>query len=526
MRQFIARHADRIAGVLSGFDRLIFRGYLRSLCYDRGVKNFLDSQGVLLKDFEGFVQTVTGIIKAAATGVVERLGRPAQYLNSSRISKEGVAQKVLAEQTVRSGPICLLSIVEPCQSWQVRRSRERQHPQELCRHLTKCTHLYSYCIDDDFGFCHVRVQTWLPYTVQVYVNGREWLARQLDRRGVSYHRVDNCFPYVADPVQAQEIFDEMRGLPWTRMLDAMVEQANPALRTIVDTLGAGYYWTVHQSEWASDIMFREGSYLASYYPDLVHYAMSHFGSRDVMRFLGKQLVSSYRGEVITDYKVRPEGMRVKHVVGANSIKMYDKGHAIEPGGGSSPAILRIETTMNDPSAFKTRRKAQGDPESKVKQRPLRKGIADIRRRARISQAANNCYADALASANSDAKVHDLIRPVAKAAHLNGRRVRPLRPWADPDLSLLKVVGQAEFLLQGFRNRDVVAAIFPASQVDAIARRKQSAMVSYLLRILRAHKVIRKVRGTHRYVVTAEGRRIITAAIATSNATLSKLQQCA
>ena len=53
----------------------------------------------------------------AATGVVDRLGRPSRYLESSRISKEEVARRFLAEHPIhRSGPICLLSAVEPCHS--------------------------------------------------------------------------------------------------------------------------------------------------------------------------------------------------------------------------------------------------------------------------------------------------------------------------------------------------------------------------------------------------------------------------
>lgn len=526
MRQFINRHANKITGVLSGFDRLIFRGHLLPLCHEGGVRAFLASRGVLLKDFGEFVQSVTGMIRQAAAGVVDRLGRPSRYLESSRISKEEVARRFLAQRPIRSGPICLLSAVEPCSSWRVWRSRAHKHPQEVRRRSTKCLHLYTYFLDRDFGFMHVRLQTWMPYTVQVYVNGRAWLARQLDHVRMRYTRADNCFPHLADPERAQRIFDRMLALPWPWILDEFVARANPALAAVVDAARASYYWTIHQSEWASDVMFRDAALLSSCYPALVRHAMTDFGSRDVMRFLGQRLTAAFQGEVISNYKDRREGIRVKHLVGINSLKMYDRAHAVAPVRGAMPAALRIESTMNDPSPFKTRRKAQGNPDSPSKPRPLRKGIAAIRRRARICQAANNRYADALAVATDDTKVHDVIDPVTKPGDLAGCRVRALRPWAHPDLPLLRAISRGEFILNGFRNRDILPLLFPHAPSDPAGRRKYSAKVSYLLRILRGHHIIKKVDGTHRYLVPASGRRVLAAVLATHQASISKLKQCA
>jgi hypothetical protein len=526
VRHFVARHADKITGVLSGFDRLIFRGHLLPLCHEGGVRGFLASQGVLLKDFGRYVEGTTKTIRDAAAGVLNRLGRPIQYLESSRISKEQAARAFLAEQSMRSGPICMLSAVEPCSSWRVWRSRERKHPQEVRRRSTKCLHLYTYLLDPDFGFMHVRVQTWMPYTVQVYVNGREWLGRQLDRVRMRYTRADNCFPHLANPERAQEIFDEMLDLPWRQVLDSLVLRVNPALADVLDAACSSYYWTIHQSEWATDILFRDASVLSSCYPDLVRHAMTDFASPDVMRFLGRKLTPAYQGEIVSDYKDRREGVRVKHVVGINTLKMYDKAHAVPSVRGKMPAALRIESTMNNPADFKVRRKAQGDPSSASKPRPLRKGLVDMRRRARICQDANDRYADALAFAADDTKVHDVLEPVTKPAELAGRRVRALRPWADPDLPLLRAISRGEFLLNGFRNRDLASLLFTEPPRSPEERRKRSARVTYLLRILRGHGLIDKVQGTHRYLVSEKGRRLIAAVIATDESTISQLKKSA
>ena len=91
---------------------------------------------------------------------------------------------------------------------------------------------------------------------------------------------------------------------------------------------------MHQSEWATDVMFEDAESLAELYPSLVRYAVADMHSPDVLRFLGKRLSPNYQGEVTTDFKRRVEGVRVKHTARANSVKMYDK----------QGSVLRIETT--------------------------------------------------------------------------------------------------------------------------------------------------------------------------------------
>jgi hypothetical protein len=491
VHRFIARHAHKITGVLRGFDRLVFRGHLLPLCHEGGVRRFLTRQEVLLKDFGRFVQAATTMLREGATRVADRLELPVHYLQSSRIRKEDVAKRMLAERPRRSGAICLLSIVEPCSSWQVRRSREHLHPQQLRRRLTKCLHHYHYFVDRELGFCHVRVQTWMPYTVQICINGREWLGRQLDSARLRYTRSDNCFPDLGNPDRVQEIMDRMLTLPWSSILGDLVDRANPALQSIRDAVGSDFYWTVHQAEWATDVMFQDPATLARSYPALVRHAISDFQSPDVLRFLARPAASSYRGEVTTDYKRRVEGVRVKHAAKANSVKMYDK----------AGSVLRVETTINQPGEFKVRRRAQGDRDSERRPRPLRKGIADLKALAKTADRSNRAYLDALSVVDDSSTVADVIMPVTEHASIGDRRVRGLRPWAEPDLPPLRAIGRGEFLVNGFRNRDLLPLLFPGSHPDQ-QRKKLAARVTRLLRLLRAHGVIEKIEGTPRYRVTA------------------------
>ena len=89
-------------------------------------------------------------------------------------------------------------------------------------------------------------------------------------------------------------------------------------------------------------------------------------------------------EIHSDLKTRPEGTRIKHVLNHNSIKMYDK----------QESVLRIETTVNDARGMKAYRASEADPDGPKAWRKLRKGVADLPRRAQVSQAANERYLEA------------------------------------------------------------------------------------------------------------------------------------
>src|SRR5437899_2858952 len=123
MHEFIAKHQDKIAGTLSGFDRLVFRGYLRSIGHPQGMMNYLWTNQILLKNFGAHVEKVTERLKEASLAEAKASGRPVQYLNSSQIDKETIARKILAQDGVRSGLVCVLSCLEPCSKFEIHRNR-------------------------------------------------------------------------------------------------------------------------------------------------------------------------------------------------------------------------------------------------------------------------------------------------------------------------------------------------------------------------------------------------------------------
>jgi len=503
MRQFIAVHSNLIQGVLNGYDRMLFRGTLRFLAFVDGMTGFMKRRRMLHKDFMAWSTSVTERIKVDAIRLAERSGRAPIYLTRSAVSKEEEALAEAHRRGVHEGLIGVFSCVEPCLSYGMFRNREQR---TLDLHLIrrKCLHYYFYWLHPALGLCHLRLQTWAPFSVQVCLNGRERLARQLIAARIAHQKRDNCFVWLADVVAAQKLADAQLETRWETLLDGLLDQAFPARRVLFPETQLRHYWSLQQSEWATDLLFHRTADLERLYPPLVRHAMSVFASDDILRFLGRVntgrvFAPGCRVEVTSDLKRRPEGVRVKHRVGNNSLKLYNK----------EGSVLRVETTINEIRDFKELRPG---PEGKPVWRRLRKGVAATRRRAEVCQNANNRYLDALAAARTGPRMESLMAAVSVAVEKRGRRHRGLRPWGE-DAALLATLARGEFLLNGFRNRDVRAALMGASaSPDRAEEHKASARVSRRICLLRAHGLVRKVSGTHRYLLTEKGAQLCTAVL--------------
>lgn len=177
-------------------------------------------------------------------------------------------------------------------------------------------------------------------------------------------------------------------------------------------------WTVRESEYATDVLFRNRESLGAIYPALLRHAMEQFHTEDVLRFLGrKTTITRFNGEVRTCLERRIEGVRIKHWVEENWIKMYDK-YGI---------VLRIETTINNPRRFKVRRRTTRKGQPRMGWLRMRKGVVDIRRRVQLSRAANERYLEALSVVGTPNPSCKLLDPVSQPQLCRGRRYRPLRP---------------------------------------------------------------------------------------------------
>lgn len=502
MHEFITVHRDCIQGVLHGFDRVLFRGTLRSISYPDGLGRYMSSQGILFKDFDGWAQRCTRRLTEHIAGLAKAAGRPCVYLASATASKEERALEIAARDKIDRGLVCVLSCVEPCISASIYRNAQTRHL-ELVFRPRKCKFHYLYLIDPEFGWMHIRIQSWIPFDVQVYINGRSYLRRQLDRAGIGYQRHDNCFSRLDDVAKAQALMDQLIRMNWPTVLGGLLGAFWPSMQAGLLPDGPHrYYWTIRQSELATDVMFKDAGSLAAVYPRLCRHAIEGLACQDILKFMG-QSPSRFGGEVTSNYQRLVQGVRVKHTHAGNSIKMYDKG-------GS---VLRIETTINYPGKLRVFRGPLDNPERDVKWRAMSKSVADIARRVAVCRAANERYLNALAVVGTERPAATVLDPVSRPVNGQGKRARGLRPVGPDDAALFAVVMDGRNLIDGLTNGSVQAAFFSKPTADETEHRRRSNWASRKLRLLRRHGLIKKIGARRLYRVTAQGHQVMGLALA-------------
>jgi len=342
---------------------------------------------------------------------------------------------------------------------------------------------------------------------------------------VSYQKKGNVFLQVADLDKAQRLLDEQLETDWPQQLGNLLNQVHPLHKRICRPLDLKYYWSASDTEYATDIIFKDRDSLARLYPGLVHHAISSFSSPDVMRFLGRavplqtgKVFGQFKGEIISDLKHRPEGVRVKHSMHGNSVKFYDK----------QGSVLRVETTIVRPQEFRTYRHPESCGQTKKGQkswRPLRRGLADMQRRAEICHKTNYRYLEALASTSGTTPLFEWVQKSCQPIRRGGQRYRALNPWSPQDGRLLELINQGDFIVNGFRNRDIRMAYFKSRCTEKETKRRMG-WIGRRLKLLRAHGLIQKVSGTHRYVVTDKGRTTVTALLSARKADVQQLTKMA
>ncbi len=505
MKSFLAKHADKIDGVLECFDRLILRGHLPmagpgyfvTWLYSKQISLNLQTPREGWWNFKEAAPWFSKEMKGHAQKLASQAKRPYTHL-PSRERMEDNARRLAAQDGIGDGLVCVYGTNEMCRTFRV--SYGATGP-KVEPGLRVCLVLYYYWMDRDFGLMHIKVQTWFPFTVQVYVNGHEWLARKLTAARMRYRKVDNAFTWLEDAGRATELARGFWRRDWPKLLDVWARRVNPLLPSWL--AGQNYYWVIDQAEFSTDVMFKDKQALASLRPRLYEHAALCFGAEQIMTFLGRKYTEHFRGEVKTHWHRREPGGAVKHWMKRNALKMYDK----------DGSLLRIEPVINDPREFVIhRRRDKQDGTQEVGWYPMAKGVANLYRYAEVSRQASARYLEALAVVDDLGVGQRELDQRCSPVPYQGRTRRALQPLGSGDQALFQAALRGEYALRGFRNRELGEVLLGPAPPDPAERRRRCGNISRRISLLRAHGLVAKVPRARRYRVTRRGQCFMATAI--------------
>jgi hypothetical protein len=489
---FLTKFASVISWALSCFDRVIFKGHLPiSRPYE--MENFVDY--VLKMRRADFMETLapqwSNRLVQYGKGFAAKAGRRYEY-HQGAIDKDAWAKEQIAAQQLREGLVGVLCVMETCATFKLGYAEGRPC---LAPKKVPVRVLYYYFLDRDLGLLHVRLQTWAPFTCQVYVNGHDFVARKLKQKGVHFEQVDNAFVKLADAQQAQRVADRFANLAWPKILETYARRVNPLLKK--ELKGMSHYWVIDQAEFATDVLFVSKQTLAGLFLRLLEFAVLTFSPKKVFQYLGRRWHERFDGEVQTHYKsVREPGACVKHYMRNNWLKMYDK----------LGLILRVETVINQPGEFKVFRQCwHRDGSTSTGWYPMCKGVGNFPHYQSHAQSCNLRYLEALAAVADPAPVYDDLRTLTERQRDKGRSYAGFNPARAEEARLFAAVLAGDHIAQGFRNKDIRLALHADNPKD---RQRLSASIGRLLKRLHVRHLVAKVPRSRRWRVTEAGRRIL------------------
>jgi hypothetical protein len=490
------RRSDRIAGVLSCYDRMLIQGTLPGLCYAEGMTGYLYGHRVRIFDYPRWAQPLREALRENAERLAAEKGLEIEFIRRAKsFRKEDKIHQVLQQRGEHPGLVWIFSTMEPCSTY--RPWHDKTTGKTYLRPDDgKCLHYYFYFIDEELGLCYVRVPTWCPFRLQIYLNGHHRLACRLKRKQIGHTRLDNAFLQIEDLERSQKIADDWPVEKLHRKLDEWAERYCPVIRQFE----VRYHWSLEQVEFSTDLLFRRPEDLQAIYGPLTRTAIHTVKPDNVATFLGRKLSPLYQGEIGNRFNIRIEGTRIKHTLGPVAIKMYDK----------FGLILRIETTVNDVSFFPHYRTVeQRDGRTATQWARMKKSIYSLPALREALQAANRRYLEFLSTLDDPSAGIDRLQKVSEPVRENERSYAGLNFFSAADQSLIETLARGEFNLRGFQNKSLRAHL----------RENTSGQVSRLLKRLRLHGLVKKVGHTYRYYLTSLGRHIIATGLKLKNLVL-------
>ena len=334
---------------------------------------------------------------------------------------------------------------------------------------------YLYIWDDDFGPGFIKICTYFPYPAKVWVNGHEWAKRQAAKEGLAFTSLANGFASTENSARLQAICDRLGPEQILRFFERWMA-AIPTPLTAADR-AAGYWWelSMRQVEVSRTIVFDAPRRGRAFFESVVADNLGIGRPSEVRLIFGRSIYKNTKGPFRTRVVTRGTEVTLDVNYRDSRIKEYLKeGRA-----------LRIETVVNAPGDLGCKRRLHNLDELQTRARAANHRLLEIQR---VGQ--------------SCAISTPLLERVGQPSVEEGQRTPALR-FGDPRvMALAAALCALVHAAVGFTNRSLCARVS-----SLLGGPYTSAQMTYDLRRLRLKGLIRRLEGTHTYVLTPDGARL-------------------
>lgn len=395
--------------------------------------------------------------------------------------KDDVAKKHLEKFEEEEG---ILFVGKAQEKARVYRTESRRHPETgvhypwVVKSTAMVNQYYFYCVDRDFGPFFLKFCSYFPYTAKLYINGHEYVKRQLNKEGIRYEALDNGLRWCEDEKRAKQISESLTDEKIEQLLAKWLDRLPHPFSAEDQEAGYRYQLSILQAEFSlTQVMDRpvSGRIL---FEEIIHENLDIGSQGQVQLVFNRRITKRTKGRFRT--RVITEGVTPSlHVDYKRSrIKQYYKeGRA-----------LRTETTINNTRDFGIGKRLRNLP-------LLREvGFEANRRLLEVERISQDCLIG-----------EEVLQELQTPGETNGQRRSAMRFGDNAVQRLLAAVVLMSLQPKGFRQREMKEQL--AQLVGEAPIQITRGQMSYQLRRLRLHGLIKRKPRTHLYEVTDFGLRV-------------------
>jgi hypothetical protein len=489
-------YKNDILGCLYCYDRVNINATAGTFGYVDGMTQFFYANNFRIFSFSDVFAPVTKNIIENAEKISTENNLKIDYVSKPKsFRKDDKISDIIKHRGTHEGMLHIFSQLETYNSYKPWHDKNT-HKTFFKNDSTKGLVYYFYFIDRLFGLCFVRVPTKAPFKVVFYYNGHNWLENKLVNNSIHFQKIDNAFLLIDNFNEAQKICNKIRIPDLHQALNILIKRFCP----LPKEWNLNFNFTISQVEYALDISFKDKNTLKHLYDNVVKTAMHTITPENISNFLGKRFSNLFEGESGTRYNKRIPGTRIKHQMGAVSVKIYDK----------FGQILRIEVTCHDVSKinlFRDVQKRDGSIEKKVA--PARKSIYSLYDLMSPFKNIIKRYLEFISSFDDPTDGISKLDKITDDVRENNRNFKGFNFFNKSDEKILLAIADGKYCVRGLANKDLRNQLIS----------KNSNQVSRILKRLRLHGMIKKIRKSYRYHLTVLGKQIILAGLKFKNMSL-------
>ena len=461
---------------LECIDRLYLNGFVPRLQTGGGLISFLSEHRGHPIASPALLGQISQDYVARARAFAERHSIPWVLFERGQ-SKDAVAKQRRAQRGVRDAVVFIGVAQEKAKAFNAHKKSGARAQFEFTRGKSVFVNYHYYYVDDaEWGEGFIKVCTYAPWGLKLYLNGHEWLKRQLAKEGIRFEALDNGFLSCESPARLQALADSLGPEQVRAFLAQWLERLPLPLTKPDRAAGFDYQLSVWQMEVSLTQVLDRPLAGRRFFEEVIRDNLD-LGRPDRVQLLFPRKITRrtpgrFRTRVLT-HGVHPSlHIEYKHF----DLKQYFKeGRA-----------LRTEGTFRDAKDFGMKKGVENLPALQQLGRQINRRLLEVER------VSHNCGVSA-------ACIQEVVQPTVTQ---DGQRASGLKVGDPRVMALMLALTMFGYLVHGFRNRQLrekVGALWGVGPEDYNA-----AQMSYDLRRLRNKGLIVRVADSQRYYLTPEG----------------------